>query len=70
LAVAIEDAFELLVENLDGCGAQIVEDATHFTIIGMGMRPILRDDQEAVKGLLCLADVGRIVGTRLLRKCD
>ena len=30
LAVAIEDAFELLVKVLDGCGAQLVEDATHF----------------------------------------
>lgn len=62
LVVAIEDAFELLIEVLDGCGAQLVEDATHFfPNIGMGIRPILRDDQEAVRGLPGLADVGRIV---------
>jgi hypothetical protein len=28
--VAIEDASEMLVEVLDGCGAQLGEDATHF----------------------------------------
>jgi hypothetical protein len=39
------DTFELLVEVLDGCGAQLVEDTTHFfPNIGMGISPILRDD--------------------------
>jgi hypothetical protein len=35
-----EDAFDLLVEVLDSCVTQFVEDATHlFTVVGVGIGP-------------------------------
>jgi hypothetical protein len=57
----IEDTFELLIEVLNGRGAQLMKDATDLlSDTGVRIGPILRDDQEAVKGPPRLANVGCI----------
>ena len=61
-AVHIEDAFEVLVEVLDGEGAQFVEDAAHLdAVVGVGIGSPAGRHQEAVGGGALLVKSGILV---------
>ena len=62
LTMRVENAFEMLIEVLNGCMTQLVKDASDlFAIIRVGIWPILWSDKESFLRLPSFSHVGGVI---------